>query len=473
MLNVSITPLQKETVMDPSTVYFLNEYYLIENLSSRLVEMDAKDGYRHMLASNITTENNIDYVITLKETYFSNGELITSTDVKKSFERAMGNRNSHIKISEIVKDITIKSKNELLITLFKPTNHFLYFLTLIDLSILHSSQYSKDALYATDWVEATSGAFSYSFGEDGEVFLLKNNHFKLTENNYADKIKLLSSRGRDSFEDFKKRKVDVGEFNLNSYDKNINNISQEKSLSIIGNTGDMINFLALNVNSQKFKLDYNRKWIMKKIINNFSVPSEYAQVARKAFEFFTPQVKGFLEENIIKEEVQKWTDINEAKVPDELKDGFVIYTYERAYEVTLEKIVKQMSAVLGIPVTIKNSISSPNFDDFIKKDKFDAFLSIASMDQIIVGESVNLHYFSSSPVFKDVNGKIKDLMEDYHYSKESSDQVVKKIAFQMLQDSECIPLFYVASPFFYNNDVVNIQNLDELTYFNFWKIKIR
>ena len=473
ILNVSITPLAQETVMDPSTVYFLNEYYLIENLSLRLVEMDAKEGYKLMLASSI----NIDiskkiYRISIKETYFSNGDRVLIEDVKKSFTRAMGNNNSHINLKEIVKSISIDGE-ELRLELLKPTNDFFYFLTLIDLSILHKTQYEKPELRAKDWTTATSGPFSYLIEKNGDTYLLKNPHFKLTSITYPDKIKLLSARGRNSYQDYKEGLVDIGEFNLNSYDKHINELHEDKNLSVIGNTGDMVNFLALNANSDRFKTEYNRRWILKKITENLVIPTKYDQVARKAFEFFTPQVKGFLGEEEILKEIRTWDNINTKVIPNELKQGITISTYERAYEVTLEGILDQLESILNIPVKIETNIKSINFESFIKSNKFDIFLGITSMDQVIVGESINLYYFSSFPMFKDVNGEIRKLMDEYRHSSKPTISTIKKIALQMIKDAECVPLFYVASPFFYNKSKVDISNLDELTYFNLWKIKLK
>ena len=75
-------------------------------------------------------------------------------------------------------------------------------------------------------------------------------------------------------------------------------------------------------------------------------------------------------------------------------------------------------------------------------------------------------------MLKDVNGKIKVLMDEYKHSPNNeTTNVAKNIALQMTRDAECIPLFYVASPFFYNKNRVDVSNLDELTYFNLWKIR--
>jgi hypothetical protein len=97
---------------------------------------------------------------------------------------------------------------------------------------------------------------------------------------------------------------------------------------------------------------------------------------------------------------------------------------------------------------------------------------VTAMDQVIVGESINLYYFSSFPMFKDVNGEIKILMDKYQTDKEGKAlQYLNDIAHQMISDAECIPVFYVASPFFYNKEKLDLKNLDEMTYFNFWKIQ--
>lgn len=468
-IRVAITPLNVGAVMDPSKVYFLNEYYLIENLSSRLVEMDAKLGYKLMLASSVTEVTKTHYQIKLKKSFFSNGEEITVLDVLKSFKRAMGEKNSHVQLSSLFERLEIEG-SVLNIYLRKRVNDFLYYLTLIDLSVLHESQL-KQELKVEDWLRVTSGAFTYEVTPDGKIFLNKNKYFKLANVDYPDRIELKTVKGRDSFKDFKDNVVDMGEFNLNSYDKHIDDLADEGSLRVIGNTGDMITFLALNVKEKKFSKEYNRRWILKKIIKNFKMADSYEQVSRKAYQFFTPQVRGFLDEDKILKEIESW-DLDLSRIPDELKGGIRISTYRRAFEVTLKGVLNDLDNVLGIPVQIEDNVESGDFKKFIIDNKFESFLGVTSMDQVIVGESINLYYFSSFPMLKDVNGEIKKLMNEYkHSDSTSSSKIVNKISMQMIKDAECIPLFYVASPFFFNSKKLDISNLDELTYFNLWKVK--
>ncbi len=470
-LTMSMTPLKRGTVMDPSRIYFLNEYYIIENLTVRLVEMDAKTGYKNMLASEIKQISDLEYHIKIKETFFSNGDRVTLEDVKNTLIRAKNNVNSHVALKEILHEISIQD-DTLKIFLKKKVNDFIYFLTLADLSILHSSQSEKKELIIEDWEKVSSGPFKYQIEKD-EVFLAKNPHYKLSSHNYPDKIKLTTSRERDSFIDFQENKVDIGEFNLNSYEKNLNQLSSQNNLQVIGNHGDMINFFALNADHPKFKSEYNRKWIQKKILLNFKLDPKYAPIAKKALQFFTPYVKGFLDENEILKEISTWNDIDTSKIPEELKDGITISTYQRAFEVSLKGAFEPLSQILGIPVVIENNVPSTKFEEFITKRKHEAFLGITAMDQVIVGESINLYYFSSSPMFMDINKKINKLMDKYQTSESSETiKVVNKIALQMIKDAECIPLFYVASPFFFNKDKVDISDLDEMTYFNLWKIKL-
>lgn len=470
ILTMSITPIKRGTVMDPSKIYFLNEYYLIENLSVRLVEMDARAGYKMMLASSIDQISDVEYKIQIKETYFSNGELITIEDVYKSFQRASHHENSHVAMKTFVDEITIDGKS-LKIKLKKRVNDFYYLLSLADLSVLHSSQVNKKEILIDDWLPVSSGPYTYVI--DGEeTFLKKNMYFKLTEINYPEKIKLVTSRGKDSFEEFKKGSVDFGEFNLNSYEKHIDELGDVSSLQVIGNPGDMITYLALNINNKKFKSESTRQWLQKKMISEYRLDTKYQGIAQKAYQFLTPMVKGFVSEDEIIKEVNSWSHIDLSKIPKELEDGIVISTYSRAFEVTLSGAFEKLEKTLGIKIQIKNNVPATEYQKFIDKGDYEAFLGITSMDQVIVGEAITLKYFSSSPLFKDPTKKIKTLMEKYqHADPANMVSIVNKISVQMLNDSECIPLFYVASPFFYNKDKLDISGLDEMTYFNLWKIK--
>ncbi|MBT4790088.1 MAG: hypothetical protein HON90_00830, partial [Halobacteriovoraceae bacterium] len=50
---------------------------------------------------------------------------------------------------------------------------------------------------------------------------------------------------------------------------------------------------------------------------------------------------------------------------------------------------------------------------------------------------------------------------------------IEKILKQMVVDAECIPLYYIASPFFYNKKILNIDdvNIDEIP--QFWKMYVQ
>jgi hypothetical protein len=470
IFNLSITPLKRGAVMDPSQINFLNEYYIIENVTVRLVEMDAKAGYRLMLASSIEQKSDLEYIVKIKNTGFSNGEKIRIEDVHNSLMRAKQGLNSHVAFNEMIERISIEN-DSLKIKLKKKVNDFLYFLTLADLSILHSSQAGKKELTVEDWHTASSGPYSYSI-ENEEVFLTKNPYYKLSSSDYLSKIRLISGKGRDTFEDFTNNLIDIGEFNLNSFEKHLVKLTDTKNLVIIGNNGDMINYLALNVNDPKFKSEYNRQWIQKKMVLHYSLDDKYKNIARKAFQFFTPFVKGFVNEKVIVEEVKSWKDIDITKIPDELKEGITISTYQRAFEVSLRGAFDNLEKVLGIPVKIEANVPSNEFKSFILKRNFEVFLGITSMDQVIVGEAIHFQYFSGAPTFKDVNKKIKRLLFEYQNSGPSKIVgAVNSMAIQMIKDAECVPVFYVASPFFYNKKKFDISGLDEMTYFNLWKIK--
>ncbi|HXH29536.1 MAG TPA: ABC transporter substrate-binding protein [Bacteriovoracaceae bacterium] len=470
-IKMSLTPLKRGVVLDTSKIYFLNEYYILENLTVRLVEMDLKTGYKLMLASEIHQKSDLLYEIKIRETFFSNGEALTINDVINSLLRAKQSINSHVAFSEIVESITLE-KDIIQIKLKKKVSDFLYYLTLADLSILHKSQLSLKQIKVENWETVSSGPFYYKVeGED--VYLIKNKFYTLSERNYPDRIKLISARGRDTFIDFKNEYVDIGEFNLNSYEKHISSLNSVDNLKVIGNNGDMVNFFALNVTSELFKKEYNRRWIQKKMILNYKLEEKYKNIARKAFQFFTPQVKGFASESVLLDEVLSWKNINTDVIPEELSRGFTVNTYQRAFEVSLKGAFKEISKVLGVNVEIHANVPSTDFETFVNKKEYDAFLGITAMDQVIVGESLNLYYFSSFPMFKDVNKKILPLMNKYQSSSNyDASAVLNEISLQMIKDAECIPIFYVASPFFYNTKKLDVSSLDELTYFNLWKIKV-
>src|SRR5690606_6601136 len=102
-------------------------------------------------------------------------------------------------------------------------------------------------------------------------------------------------------------------------------------------------------------------------------------------------------------------------------------------------VLKGLEKILGVPVRIDAEVRSPDFESFITKRDWEIFLGITSMDQVIVGESINLYYFSSFPMFKDVNGKMQELMKKYRFSEPTTViSTVNEMALQMIRDAECI-----------------------------------
>jgi MarR-like DNA-binding transcriptional regulator SgrR of sgrS sRNA len=191
MLTVLLNPKKLDSHLDPLSIPYTNDFYLLENLTVKLLSLDEKGNYQLDLAKSIKPLNERSYLIAIKESYFSNGELITSEDVKRTILRSAGVATSHTILKDLIESVEVISKTELRVLLKKPVRSFFYYLSLPDFGILHRDQYSKSKLIAQDFVNITSGPFSYSF--DGkDYFLIKNSGYRLSESSYFEKVKLLS-----------------------------------------------------------------------------------------------------------------------------------------------------------------------------------------------------------------------------------------------------------------------------------------
>lgn len=89
VISVALNPKQLNEKLDTVRIEYTREFHLLENLTSKLIALDETGEYKLELASSIVKKNNTEYLIQIKETYFSNGEKITLEDVMRTLDRAV------------------------------------------------------------------------------------------------------------------------------------------------------------------------------------------------------------------------------------------------------------------------------------------------------------------------------------------------------------------------------------------------
>ncbi|MDH5580918.1 MAG: hypothetical protein OEY33_03365, partial [Bdellovibrionales bacterium] len=96
-----------------------------------------------------------------------------------------------------------------------------------------------------------------------------------------------------------------------------------------------------------------------------------------------------------------------------------------------------------------------------------------SMSYKVLGETLNFQYLSENPMLLDPTNKIHDLLDEYQKEEDTEKEysIINKILHQMVDDSELVPLYYYTSPFFYDQNKINISELFTDETFQLWRIR--
>lgn len=489
-MNEHITVLLKPTlsndVLDPSYIQYTADYFLLENLTLRLIGLSSKGLYENILAESVSAnENKSIYTIKIKPAYFSNGEQITLKDVYYSIKRILVNGSTHSNIKEFliggdhvktldddVEGLQIKG-DSLIIKFKKSYKEFLYCIQMSDFGILHKTQYMKPKLRGEDWTKITSGPYSIQY-DDNSILLSANKKALTYKNDIPQKVELVAQYSvEDPIKMLEAGKADMGSLPLSLYMSNEKRIASMEQYKVFATSTDKIVFLVLNPKSEKFKELKNRRWVQKNIINKFFVDSaKYKNYTRKAVEYFVPQSKAYLQEHEIADLVNSWTELKDTPPPEQLKDGINILTYNSIPKIFPVDILDGIKHSLKIPIEINSSLSMKEMQARYDNKEFDAFLAVVAMDYKAIGETLNLLYNSNNPTLTDIDGSIKKLALKYQESNSEQEEksILRDIVIKMTEQSECVPLFYVAHPFFYNTKRLNTSDMNIFESLQIWKV---
>lgn len=477
---------KREDQLEPTRLKFVQEYYVLDNVAAKLVELGKLGEYQNALAEEFRiAEDGRSIHIKLRKAVFSDGTAITATDVASSIKRAtiLGTPHSNLKglwvgsdkltkISDEIEGVKVLSENELELKLTRASKELLYFFTMTDLSILHKSQYEKNVLKASDWMGVTSGPYHIEYTKLGHMSLVANK----TAFNYSESMPQLvtfeSYKGDDVIERLKNKSLEFGTITLVDYLNHAETVEKTEGLEIFGNKTDGIVNLVLNLKSKQFSKLSTRQWVQKRILEGYQIDDKYQKGITKAHQFFLPKAKGYIPDAKV---IDLLSHIKTDVVPEELKSGINIQAIGGMKDYMPTDIAQSLSRVLGVPVKIDLTTPSREYFNFLGKREFDATIIGISMVYKVLGETLNLQYFSPNPTFLDPSGNIHRLMESYQNKEDIKEElsVIGKILEQMVVDSECVPVFYFSMPFFANTERVDVSNLNLDESIQFWKVKMK
>lgn len=469
MIVVSLAPQKVDGTLDPLDTQYTNQFYLLENLTSRLVALDKTGQYKLDLAESIVEGHEREYIIKIKECFFSNGERVSLEDVKNSLDRTINNGSRHVDLKNVVEKTEIKN-NSLYVYFTKNSKPFLYYLSLPDMGILHKSQYTKTKLLGSDFLEVSSGPYKYHF-DGNNYFLIKNNYYSLGPTNYPDKVKLLGSWGFDIMDMTLKGELNLGQVSLRKYLAKKDNIAKRNNIRIIGVPSDSLTYIVFNEHSLTFKKESHRRWLRTVIDKHISVPAEYENIARRTKQYFPPESKAFLPEAEV-ESILKEIAI-EAR-PQDFPSQINIHTYTTGFDVTIEPLIRKLETISGLKIKILDTIDPFAKMDKLKNGEIDLFIEIMSTDVRVPVEAINFEFFSKGAVLKDNNGYVRKHFDNYLDAKSDYEEVrsLQEISRLIIRNDQIIPLFHNAIPVVYDASKIDLEGLSHLFIFNFWKLKV-
>jgi ABC-type transport system substrate-binding protein len=468
MLTVLLNPVQLSNKLDPKSIQYTHEFQILENLVSRLITLDENGIYQLDLASQFEEVSPTEYMVQIKERHFSNGEVITSEDVRQSLTRSLKDGSSHIEFRNILDKIEIVDSKKLKIILKKPSKSFHYYFSLPDTGVLHSSQYKKDVLLAQDFIKVSSGPYLYS-EKDGEYFLKKNINFKST-NNYPDLIKLESFFDSDPAQKVIAGKAQLGSLSIDSYLRNKDILDKNENLKVIGVPSSSLTYIYYNPYSKNKRSIQTRKWIKAYILDKLKIPAEYSSLARKSIQYFPPESKAYIPENNLSID-----EISSSSKPKDAPTDLEIHTYTTAFKVTLEPVLRQLELLQNLKVKIVADIKPGEYEQARRDGRFEYFINIMSTDFRAPVEAIGFEFFSEYGPFVDSDNIVRTAFDNYQLATSNieENQELQKISRFIFKGEQVIPLFHSVTPFIYDLTKVDVSGLNHLFLYNFWKLKIR
>ena len=460
-LKVAFPSNKKITHYDPAKIHWAQEYILLENIFSPLVELASDKGAPSpsIAKNSYSKENELHFEIR-DDLYTVDGYQITAKDVEFSLKRLLilaknthGNLRDLIckdkapnSISDVCSGMEVKG-NKFILKPTRRTPFLLRMLAAIDFAIIPIPSVHKETLEIKDY-RNTSGVY-YVEKDDGKGnILLKANkkHFHFSEKIPTDVHLVPTYRGEsyNALSLFKKDKVDfITTINvLNPED--IFQFSKENPHVELHSTQNIKTFFATYTNKGISRLGKKQRLEIGKILKEVLLKHHESSSAYKPTNQFFP---AYGDGGLTKKEQDILRDIykNTEGISKDLKIHLSIFTTEgfKGIDLTIQKAFRDFP---NIKITQDNKI--PAFTEYSKSSEIpDVFLcetDTGFMEDIgLITYSINAGFFG----LKKVEGQkwLKEYMQIL--DKKERLKKLRELHFKALSEGILIPLFnapYVA-----------------------------
>ncbi len=458
-----------DNVIDPNSVDMIHRYYLVDNMSAKLVYVNQKNDFEYILADEIIKTNDHSYLIKIKKNaVFSNGDSIKAMDFVNSFKRLILYGSAHIPVRDIIREseklksiddtisgLEVIDEKTFKVNLSRKVKDFLYYLSLADMSVIHSSVVRKKQLSRDDW-KVIAGAYFL----DGNV-LRANKRFINYNKNMPEKIEIFNSPTTGGGKDLVGYDIGTTAF----IDKNSDDLQNlPRQITLASDSYTYLVYLHLNPESKVFRDISLRRSIYKKLTNKFKTPDRN-KIFKKSKQYFLPEVAG-VNLNYDPNKVLS-SLLDEKDIP-----SFKILSTQGTRKYTFTGLDQEISNSLGVQVEIDFIDLAESYYKRIETREFDAYLLPVSMNYSSPLEALNHLHLEKNNMVKLGSLKLKNLILELQ-DKKIETGVLDPILDEMALDATVIPLFYVSSPKFYNQDTVDASLMNVTESMVFWRLRVK
>ncbi len=454
--------------LDPARIQTAGQYLTLHQLTRNLIKLDKNAQIRGDLASNWSVEENFTkFRFKIDKKKFSDGSLITASDVVNTLKRQMKiNKANHYNF-DAIKRVNTLNENEVEIVLKKRNVKFIRLLAYPEFGILHSSDINRKEKETT--FKVSSGA--YYLNEVGKDFYVikKNDFFEKHNQKSPQIVKFEWSTKSQKLKSLQEGKIDFAipfdPLNKEEFNKILINKELRVTYPAIGYTY----WLTINPRT-KFGSSKDRRKELQKILRNAEWEIGKEPLWEKADQLYLPGGFGRPDESSLN---LAWKKIDEIKI-EHLKD-------EELRVIILKDFpfIKSLKSVLtkkGLKLQIDVAESAGDFFNKIKSKKYDVIQARNDFSAVDLHENLQTTLNPNNPLVITTEEKRQyqsELNSSLNYNDDAErHKVYEKIALDLINEGYVFPVAY-KRVFFVNKKNVDISAWSSLyPEVSMWKVEV-
>ena len=455
--------------LDPAAIQTAGQYIVLHQIIRPLVQLDREGQIVGNLAESWRIRDDYkEFHFKLKQVRWSDGSLITSSDVKNSYERQIRLKTSNHFNFNILKEVKVINKREFVIYLNARNTSFIRQISYPEFGILSESD-CKQKTGKLD-LKKVSGAYIFDKYENGAFYLRKNKYFEEHTKTSPEYVKFEWTSKDEKLSKIKSGKVDFAvpfsvltKKEVETIDKNID---FKFFYPHIGYTF----WLSINPASKVFK-DIGTRRLIQNIINADTIDVSRHPFWEPSHQLYLPDGLGRPSKN----EIGKiWKTIKEEKVEIFKK---------RKISILIDEDFPFISNVINLlkknnfEIDLDTCKSSGDFFEKIKKKSYDLFQVRNDFSSIDLHENLQTTFNPKHSLI--VTDEKDNQFQDYLRKALNTDdddkrhEIYKDIARKLLTKGYITPIAYHKVVFIHKNNV-DISAWSKLfPEISIWKIKIK